>query len=177
MTLVEAAIESIVADNTAFTALTALQGLGYAELARAERAELLELRLDASGHEAAEIVRGVMRAEVVFNPNKHRLSYRVVAPSARANAGDAVRSPSHPAWEAVVADRDDDPSRLVQLLRAHFGIASLQTMTRATRWRLFESARPSSKERLEWACLQLLANPYSQVWSVRAAAPMIAAPR
>ena len=100
----EFAIELTVPDNTAFTVLTALRGLGYRELERVERADLLRLRLRENAMSVDECARSLLRAEIVFNPNKHRLTY--------ARAGTASTA------EAIVVDKDDDASALCELLSA-----------------------------------------------------------
>jgi phosphoribosylformylglycinamidine (FGAM) synthase PurS component len=155
----EAAIDLSITDNTAFTVLVALQQLGYEALHAVERSEIYRMTL--SGDMTPEDVAGALiRAEIVFNPNKHRMSYE-----RRAEAGDiSVRDE----WEAVIADRDDDTSRVRHLLADRFGVQGLDRLERATAWRLFEKDRPASKERLEWACRALLCNPYSQIATVRA---------
>ncbi|HXM17528.1 MAG TPA: hypothetical protein VN934_01815 [Candidatus Tumulicola sp.] len=154
MLQLEVAIELTVPDNTAFTVLVALRQLGYAELARVERAEVLRLSLDQPPENAEEIVEALRRAEVIFNPNKHRM--RRTHDAADSNA-----------WEAIVSDRDDDNSGLARLLADHFGIRDLKALERATAWRFFDEHGSAPKERLEWACRELLANPISQRWSVR----------
>jgi phosphoribosylformylglycinamidine (FGAM) synthase PurS component len=155
----EAAIDLSITDNTAFTVLVALRQLGYDALQTVERSEIYRLTL--SGEMPPEdVARALLAAEIVFNPNKHRLSYE-----RHAEAGDAsVRDE----WEAVIADRDDDTSRVQHLLADRFGVRGLERLERSTAWRLFEKDRPASKERLEWACRALLCNPYSQVATVRA---------
>ncbi len=158
--IVEAAVELTIPDNTAYTALRALRALGYDELTRVERADLY--RFDVSDEAAAQdVADAVERAEVIFNPNKHRLS--VSAPA----AGQASRPP--PAqWEIIVADRDDDTTRLARLLADRFGLTGLRSLEQAISWRLFEGDASASKERLEWACRTLLCNPHSQISQVRA---------
>lgn len=141
-------------DNTAFTVLVALRQLGYAGLARVERADVLRLTLDQPAEGADEIVEALKRAEVIFNPNKHRMRHPHTAGGSNA-------------WEAIVSDRDDDNSGLTRLLGDHFGIRDLKALERATAWRLFDEHGSAPKERLEWACRGLLANPISQLWSVR----------
>lgn len=159
----EVAIDLIVPDNTAYTVLVSLRQLGYGALERVERSQIIRLRADARPSDAARIVERVMRAEVLFNPNKHRLSY--TAPGGQA-AGAA--SPNGAAeWEALVADRDDEASGLVQLLQGPFGIGELCSLSRGIAWRLYEAHNPAPKERIDWACRQLLANPYSQTFVVR----------
>jgi phosphoribosylformylglycinamidine (FGAM) synthase PurS component len=155
----EAAIDLSITDNTAYTVLVALKQLGYDALSAVERSEIYRLTL--SGDMAPEDVAGaLLRAEIVFNPNKHRLSYE----SRAVPAGTPMREE----WEAVIADRDDDTSRVRRLLAERFGVHGLERLERSTAWRLFENDRPASKERLEWACRALLCNPYSQVATVRA---------
>ena len=149
----EFAIELTVPDNTAFTVLTALRELGYRDLERVERAELLRLRVTDGAMTIDECGRALMRAEVVFNPNKHRLTYA---------AGGETGS-----FEAIVAEKDDDSTGLSDLLSGHFGVRGLESVERATAWRLFDEGGAASKKRLEWACRELLANPFSQTCSVR----------
>jgi phosphoribosylformylglycinamidine (FGAM) synthase PurS component len=150
----EVAIELTVPDNTAFTVLVALRQLGYAELARVERADVLRLTLDQPLERADEVVEALKRAEVIFNPNKHRMR--------RAHSAGGSN-----AWEAIVSDRDDDNSGLARLLGDHFGVRDLKALERATAWRLFDEHGSAPKERLEWACRELLANAISQRWVTR----------
>lgn len=149
----EFAIELTVPDNTAFTVMTALRGLGYHELERVERSDLFRLYVDDPAMGPDECAAALMRAEVVFNPNKHRLAY--------AGAGETD------ALEAVVADKDDDASALCELLTDHFGMRGLRSVERATAWRLFESSGFAPESRVRWACTSLLANPFSQTYVVR----------
>ena len=161
----EAAVDLSITDNTAYTVLVALQQLGYRSLQRVERSELY--RLTIAGEEPADAVaHALMRAEVIFNPNKHRLSYF---------AGSPVSDLDGREWEAVVADRDDETARLRRLLGEQFGVRGLERVERSTAWRLYEADRPAPKERLEWACSVLLCNAYSQTATVRARPRRIAA--
>jgi phosphoribosylformylglycinamidine (FGAM) synthase PurS component len=153
MVCIELAIDLTVPDNTAFTVLTALRGLGYRDLERVERSDILRLRLRDGAMSTEDCARAITHAEVVFNPNKHRLSL--------AKIGEADLN------EAVVTEKDDDNSRLMNLLSARFGVRGLEEMERATAWRLYESGACASEERLAWACRVLLANPYSQSYVVR----------
>lgn len=155
----EAAIDLSITDNTAFTVLVALQQLGYDALVAVERSEIYRLTLAGDSGPAA-VARALLHAEIVFNPNKHRLSYE----SSDVPGG----TPARDEWEAVVADRDDDTTRVRHLLADRFGVRGLERVERSTAWRLFEKDGPASKERLEWACRALLCNPYSQVATVRA---------
>ncbi len=156
MRQIDILIELTVPDNTAFTVLRTLQELGYPELTRVERADhvLLEVE-DAASPEA--VARSVRHAEILFNPNKHRLSY--------ATADAPVRQPR--TWEALVRDKEEDNTRLVGLLRTTFGLTSLHALARAVGWRLADSGGPAGPQRLAWACQVLLANPVSQVWEIR----------
>src|SRR5579863_8625043 len=153
MPSLEFAIDLTVPDNTAFTVLTALRSMGYDALTRVERADLLRLGLADGALSAEECGRAIKAAEVVFNPNKHRLAIADGGPP-----DDA---------EAVVADKDDDTDAQKSLLTEHFGIRGLERVERATAWRLFEGEAAAGAERLEWACANLLANPYSQTHAVR----------
>jgi len=153
MSAFEFAIELTVPDNTAFTVLTALRGLGYPELERVERGDLLRLRVDDGAMSIDECGAALTRAEVVFNPNKHRLM--------RAGSGETDL------LEAVVADKDDDAESLRALLTDHFDMRGLKGVERATVWRLYEGDRAAPRDRMEWACRSLLANAYSQTYVVR----------
>ncbi|MBV8082452.1 MAG: hypothetical protein JO347_11415 [Candidatus Eremiobacteraeota bacterium] len=156
----EIAVDLIVPDNTAFTVLVALRELGYAALERVERAQIVRLWFAQPAPPLDELVAKIGHAEVLFNPNKHRLSY--VSSRERSPHGDGG---TH--WEAVVEDRDDATSGLVALLAGPFGLRGLRSLTRGVAWRLFEAGTPASRERVEWACRELLANPNSQVFRVR----------
>ena len=153
---IEIAVDLIVPDNTAYTVLVTLRQLGFDALERVDRSEIVRLSADAQPADAADIVEHIKRAEILFNPNKHRLSYAL---SDERLPGSASRSNGAPDWEALVADRDDDTSGLVHLLRGPFGIRGLHSLERGIAWRLTEAHGPVSKERLEWACRELLANP------------------
>src|SRR5690348_2190149 len=124
MPVYEFGVELTVGDNTAFTVRGALRGLGYAELDRVERSELLRLRLPDGGLTIDDCGAALTHAEVVFNPNKHRL--------VRASAPDTN------IYEAIVADVDDDSTALSELLRDRFGVNGLESIERATAWRLYE---------------------------------------
>jgi phosphoribosylformylglycinamidine (FGAM) synthase PurS component len=157
----EIAIDLIVPDNTAYTVLVALRQLGYEELERVERSEIVVLGLDAAPTDVERIVKRAAHAEILFNPNKHRMSYTLAdnRPDDRnANAGK---------WEALVNDRDDNTSGLVTLLAGPFGLRELRSLSRGVAWRLFEKSGDAPRERVEWACRELLANPYSQRFHVR----------
>jgi phosphoribosylformylglycinamidine (FGAM) synthase PurS component len=156
----EIAVDLIVPDNTAYTVLVSLRELGYRDLERVERSQIFRLAADARAEDAAHLVERIRHAEVLFNPNKHALSY------APANA-EPVNSNGATGWEAVVNDRDDDTSGLVRLLQGPFRMGELRSLTRGVAWRLHEARGPAPKERLEWACRELLANPYSQKFAVR----------
>jgi phosphoribosylformylglycinamidine (FGAM) synthase PurS component len=155
----ELAIDLIVPDNTAYTVLVALRELGYEALQRVERSQIITLEM-ASGIDEDDVIEKVSHAEVLFNPNKHRLSY--VRPNA-ASSGDDGAAQS----EAVVTDNEDDTRGLVALLAGPFHLHHLQTLSRGVAWRLFDVSGPATRERLEWACRQLLANPVSQRFEVR----------
>lgn len=155
--MIEIAIDSIIQDNTAYTALVTLRRLGYAELARVERSEIVSLEVGSQPDGAGAIVKQISHAEVLFNPNKHRLSFTLAAGS---EDGDVQ-------WEALVTDRDDETADLVRILRGPFGVRALRSLKRGIAWRLHDSRGPASRERIEWACRELLANPYSQTALVR----------
>lgn len=152
----EFAVELTVGDNTAFTVRGALHGLGYEELERVERSELLQLQIADGGLSAEDCGAALTHAEIVFNPNKHRLAREA--------------EPETNIYEAVVSDVDDDSAALADLLRDRFRIAGLESVMRATAWRLYEkSGKPADAKRLEWACTSLLANKFSQEFTVRRA--------
>jgi phosphoribosylformylglycinamidine (FGAM) synthase PurS component len=153
MSTFEFTIDLTVPDNTAFTVLTALRALGYPELTRVERSALLRLGIADGAMTVEECARALTHAEIVFNPNKHRLRFGANGPAG---------SP-----EAIVEDKDDDTSSLQAMLSGQFGVSGLECVERATAWRLFEGDAPASAERLEWACKELLANSYSQTFVIR----------
>jgi phosphoribosylformylglycinamidine (FGAM) synthase PurS component len=149
----EFAVELTIPDNTAFTVLVALRSIGYGRLDRVERAEIFRLGVRDGAMSVEECAAALTRAEIIFNPNKHRLSY----------AGGTGSGAS----EALVSDKDDDTDALKGLLASRFGVHGLQSVSRAVSWRLFEAHSPAPAERLEWACGALLANPYSQDHIIR----------
>jgi phosphoribosylformylglycinamidine (FGAM) synthase PurS component len=157
MLVIDAAIELIIPDNTAFTVLTSLRRLGYTNLTKVERSEhiILSVESDAAPE---HVLAQLSRAEVLFNPNKHRLSYAVPKePEAAAP----------PQFEAIIRDKDENNDRLVALLSGTFGMASLRGLSRAVGWRLHDEGGPATAERLEWACRMLLANGISQSYDIR----------
>jgi phosphoribosylformylglycinamidine (FGAM) synthase PurS component len=154
----EAAIDLTIPDNTAYSVRVALAQLGYAGLERVERTEVFRLSIVDEQTRAEDIARALTRAEVLFNPNKHRLSYAVDDASSFTIVGE---------WEAIVADRDSDTKRLQRVLCERFGIRGLERLDRSIAWRLYEAGCPASKDKLEWACRALLCNPYSQSSTVR----------
>ena len=158
----EIAVDLIVPDNTAFTVLVALRELGYATLERVERAQLVRMRFARPAPPLDGLIARIAHAEILFNPNKHRLSY--APPDARSHEDGGG---TH--FEAVVEDRDDATSGLVALLAGPFGLRQLRSLTRGIAWRLFEAGAPAPRERVEWACHTLLANPHSQLFHVRRA--------
>ncbi len=153
---IDVAIELKIPDNTAFTVLTALRRLGYEDLERVERSEHVILKANADESPERLMVE-LSRAEVLFNPNKHRMAYAV---SGMAHAEQP------PQWEALVRDKDENNSRLVSLLRGTFGMTALQGLERAVGWRLYDRSGPAARERLVWACQSLLANPVSQAYDI-----------
>lgn len=161
----EAAVDLSITDNTAYTVLVALRLLGYRSLQQVERSDLYRLTL-ADDEPADGIAHKLMRAEVIFNPNKHRMSYF---------AGSPVADLDRREWEAVVADRDDETTRLRRLLGERFGVRGLDRVERSTAWRLYQNDGQAPKERLEWACRVLLCNAYSQSATVRERPRRIAA--
>lgn len=169
--IVECAVDLSIPDNTAYTVLVALRDLGYRELTRVERADLYRLDMPDEGVSLDDVARAISRAEVIFNPNKHRLS--VCASDARPDtrASESVVGQASLAlptqFEAVVTDRDDDSSKLARLLAERFGLNGLRSVEQAVAWRLFEGEMPASAERLQWACRTLLCNPHSQSSVIR----------
>ena len=154
---IDVAIDLLIPDNTAFTVLTALRDLGYAELEKVERTEHIILDVD-TGAQPEELVAHLARAEVIFNPNKHRLSYAVEGHAPLAKPAEL---------EALVADRDEDNTKIVRLLTGTFGVSGVREMERAVGWRLYDAHGPATRERLEWACRELLANLVSQRYDIR----------
>ena len=134
MKVVDAAIELIIPDNTSFTVLTTLRELGYDALTQVERADhfILTLADDASTHDA---IAQLSRAEVVFNPNKHRLSYAV--------EGAGAQEPLE--YEALVRDLDENNGRLVSLLSGTFGMKTLCGLQRAVGWSLRDDRGPAAR--------------------------------
>src|ERR1700737_394285 len=157
MVTIDAAIELIIPDNTAFTVLTALRHLGYQNLTKVERSEHVTLaRPDDAAPE--HVIMQLSRAEVLFNHNKHRMSYATSSETSAATP---------PQFEAIVQDKDENNDRLVTLLSGTFGMTALRGLSRAVGWRLYDEGGPSTRERLEWACRTLLANPISQSYDIR----------
>lgn len=156
---IEVAVELVIPDNTAYTVAVALRQLGYPELARVERVDLYRFEIEPGA--AATFLERLARAEVIFNPNKHRLSYAPPSDAAAGSGGAATQ------YEAVISERDDDTAALVHLLRGPFGISELRGLKRAVVWRLFEAGGAAPKDRLEWACAALLCNRISQTYVVR----------
>lgn len=159
LTELEVAIDLIVPDNTAYTVLVALRQLGYETLEHVERAQILRLGFAQPHPPLDDLVAKIARAEILFNPNKHRLTY-IPPGERRETVGD-------PQWEAIVEDRDDATASLIALLAGPFGLRELTSLSRGVAWRLFEAGRPAPRERVDWACRELLANPYSQTFHVR----------
>lgn len=157
MVTIDAAIELIIPDNTAFTVLTALRHLGYQNLTKVERSEhvILAVTDDAAPE---HVIMQLSRAEVLFNHNKHRMSYATSSETSAATP---------PQFEAIVQDKDENNDRLVTLLSGTFGMTALRGLSRAVGWRLYDEGGPSTRERLEWACRTLLANPISQSYDIR----------
>src|SRR5579872_5366118 len=94
---------------------------------------------------AEQIVGELARAEVLFNPSKHRLRYA----SEPAAAADRE-------FEAVVRDNDDNAGRLARVLAITFGMPYITRIERGTSWRLMDDGGPATEERLRWACDVLL---------------------
>ncbi|MBC5809063.1 MAG: hypothetical protein GIX00_10740 [Candidatus Eremiobacteraeota bacterium] len=157
-------IEPAIPDNTAFTVLRTLRELGYQELQAVSRADHLLLTVRHAGGSGAEgpaaqrVAQQLSKAEVLFNPNKHRLAY---APAAASSTDGA------PDYEALVFEKDDDAGRLLAVLRTTFGMGYLESVARGVVWRLRERDRAAPAERLHWACQTLLSNRVSQDYEVR----------
>jgi phosphoribosylformylglycinamidine (FGAM) synthase PurS component len=162
MPLWEFAVELTIPDNTAFTVLLALRDLGYRDLTRVQRSDILRLQVRERATSIEDCAAALTRAEVVFNPNKHRLSY--------AAGGDTTES------EALVSDKDDETEALKALLGSRFGIHGLQSLARAVAWRLFEGDAAAPADRLQWACRALLANAHSQDCAIRSRPRYVAVP-
>jgi phosphoribosylformylglycinamidine (FGAM) synthase PurS component len=153
---IDVAIEPIIPDNTAFTVLTALRELGYERLSRVERSEHVFITVSERTPVKA-VIGGLAKAEVLFNPNKHRMCYALP---------DARSAEPHE-FEAFVRDKDENNARLRELLVTTFGLPNLLDIERAVGWRLYEREGSASHERLEWACTALLCNPVSQCYDIR----------
>jgi phosphoribosylformylglycinamidine (FGAM) synthase PurS component len=177
VTIIDATIELVIPDNTAFTVRSALRHLGYENLTKVERSEHLMLTVTDSASPQG-LVSQLSRAEVLFNPNKHRLRYAVVGTyndvdraSSTASGrpeGGQLHSDSEPAeFEALVYDKDDNTDRLLRSLTGVFGMSGLLGIERAVGWRLFDENGSASRERLEWACNALLCNSVSQRYDIR----------
>jgi phosphoribosylformylglycinamidine (FGAM) synthase PurS component len=157
----DVAIEPAIPDNTAFTVLRTLRKLGYEELQTVSRADHLLLTVRESDDAAItplRVAEALSKAEVLFNPNKHRLAYA---------SGGAATLDGSDEYEALVSDKDDDARRLLSLLRTTFGMDYLESVTRGVVWQLHERERAAPAERLLWACRMLLSNAVSQVCQVR----------
>jgi phosphoribosylformylglycinamidine (FGAM) synthase PurS component len=138
------AVEPIITDNTAFTVLTALRSLGYAELQHVQRADHIILDVEDGGN-----------------------AERVVEKIARYVREDARDATSSPGFEALVRDRDVENGRLLATLSGTFGIRGLRALERAVAWHLIEANGEAGRERLDWSCRVLLANSVSQRYWIR----------
>lgn len=152
----DVAIELVITDNTAHTALRALRRLGYDDLAAVQRAEHFRIQLSAQAPPPERVVSELARAEVLFNPNKHRLSY-AIEPTASVSGR----------FEALVRESDVPSDRLQRLLAVTFGMPYIVALSRGVLWRLQDAQGPASAERLRWACKALLSNAVSQKYEVR----------
>lgn len=151
------AIELIIPDNTAHTVLVALRKLGYDRLVSVQRADHLELVTAPGAPQPERIVEQLSRAEILFNPNKHRLSYALLPPAS-----------SEAQFEALVRDKHDDVERLVGLLQHTFSMPYVTGLKRGVLWRLHDDGGSASPERLEWSCRTLLSNSVSQTYQISA---------
>ncbi len=128
------AIRLKVPDNTAFTALVALQRLGV-EVARVRRAEVW--LLDDAG-EASTLVQRVCADETIFNPQLHEVELRH---ESSPRAGELWVREAPPA---------DNSTR----------IAGVKEASRVISWTLSDSRDiPAPRAVLEQACDALLCNP------------------
>jgi phosphoribosylformylglycinamidine (FGAM) synthase PurS component len=153
---IDVAIEPIIVDNTAFTVLSALRELGYGLLSKVERWEHVIVTV-SEGTPVKAVIGDLAKAEVLYNPNKHQMSYAL--PDAR--------HIEPPEFEAFVRDKDENNDRLRELLVTTFGLPNLLDIERAVGWRLNERERSAPLEQLEWACATLLCNPVSQRYEIR----------
>ncbi|MDQ6779531.1 MAG: hypothetical protein M3Z37_00020 [Candidatus Eremiobacteraeota bacterium] len=154
----DVAIELVIPDNTAHTALVALRRLGYGDLMAVERAEHYRIRLSAQAPQVEAVIGQLARAEVLFNPNKHRLSYAVEPATVFSDR-----------FEALVHDSEELSDRLQRLLAVTFGMPYVVALSCGVLWRLQDADAPASAERLRWACATLLSNAVSQKSEVRPA--------
>lgn len=135
------AIELKIPDNTAFTALSALQRLGVA-VERVERGEVWEV--DDRGNPAT-LVERVAANPAIFNPNKHRIELR----------DDREGPQAGEAWITPADDGDMVGERL-----GGSGIADVARAARWTAWRLRDaSGAPVDRATLAGAVDRLLCNP------------------
>ena len=125
-----------VPDNTAYTALVALQNLGI-DVSRVEHAAVWEL---ADHGKPSTLVARIERNEAIFNPNLHVITIR----SQPLPEGSEiwVWEVDRGAWKL--------PGRGIE------GIAGAKPMTS---WRLFDkNGEPAPEETLDRACNELLRN-------------------
>jgi phosphoribosylformylglycinamidine (FGAM) synthase PurS component len=153
---IDVAIEPIIPDNTAFTVLSALRELGYERLSRVERSQHVFVSV-SEGTLVKLVIGDLAKAEVLFNPNKHRMSYALPDAS----------NIEPPEFEAFVRDKDENNDRLRELLVTAFGLPNLLDIERAVGWRLYEREGSAALEQLKWACTTLLCNPVSQRYDIR----------
>lgn len=102
-------------------------------------------------------MRRLAHAEVLFNPNKHRLLY----------ASEDTAAHEDEEFEAIVRDNDDNTDRLVRVLGTTFAMPYVAGISRGVLWRLYDDEGPAPASRLEWACSTLLSNAVSQTYRVR----------
>jgi len=153
----DVAIELIVPDNTAHTVLVALRRLGYERLKQVQRADHLRLSLRGDAPDPESVMQRLAHAEVLFNPNKHRLLY---APA------DAAAHEERE-FEAIVRDKDDTADRLLRVLGTTFAMPYIAGISRGVLWRLYDDEGPAPASRLEWTCSVLLSNAVSQTYQVQ----------
>jgi phosphoribosylformylglycinamidine (FGAM) synthase PurS component len=135
-------------DNAAFTALAALQRLGFGcdELVRAE-----VFLFEVDEHAVEALDRAVDTIETIFNPNKHVLRIREAAPE----AGEL--------WVAGLAPQGASRADAKHLSMESIRIAGrtlngVRSVERVISWRLKRAGAAVEAETAESAAAALLAN-------------------
>lgn len=146
-------VELTIPDNTAFTALGALQRLGISS-DEIRRTDIYCFDVDAA--QVGALDASVRSIETIYNPNKHRLA--IVT--------------QRPAGEVWIGDRADDARRAAKTQPTMSGerniviagrrLAGVRSVSRATAWRLRRGGQDVAPEVLAKATAMLLCNPAFQ---------------